>query len=124
MITNISTHTHTFLNWYLLPPLQNGCYHVLCVIIRELKKRIYNNLQNKREGCFLVVTFSKRICLCTLSGSCYHHLMPDIAAFSCGYELESNSLSCYILSKPDIICIIFPQQPITAPRSLKIQKFR
>ena len=64
---------------------------------RGIKVATIQQPANKREGCFLVVTFSKRICLCTLPGLRYHHLMPDIAAFSCGYELESNSLACYIV---------------------------
>ena len=106
---------HLFLNWYLLPLF---CMMFSCIIIRELQKRQqYSNLQTRKvegrggiegerereiEGeryIFWLLLFKNvHVYKCVFDlYTVLSSVVLKTAAFSCGYELESNFLTCYIV---------------------------
>ena len=86
-------------------PLLKRLFWYFCLVIRELKKRLRDTqltckTKEKRAVFWLLLFFLKELYMfmhTSISGSCYHHPMLDIAAFPCGYELESNSVACYFV---------------------------
>ena len=105
IIRYLYDNSFSVLNWYLLTLLKTPFWY-FCLVIRELKKRLRDTqltckTKEKRAVFWLLLFFfQKELCMfmhTSISGSCYHHLMLDIAAFPCGYELESNSVACYFV---------------------------
>lgn len=104
LITYSVKYSFSGLNWYLLPLLKKLFWY-FCLVIREFKKRLRDTqltckTKEKRAVFWLLLFFLKELYMfmhTSISGSCYHHLMLDIAAFPSGYELESNSVACYFV---------------------------